>query len=502
MRWLVVDKDMKGMRWTIRMATLLMAFGMVSCDRKAPSPQKPKSVQPLPGSPEEVVLVGEGLRLTMGDYKRCIDVHRIQGHDFSKRALANPRFQRDEIQRCAQTRFLRDYIQKNNIQIIESDRAQALKQLTAKHGVADEAALASKLGISPALIHDEIDDTVLPIAVQRALVADLSESQARQLFNADERRLAVEIARFDNSPTDNEIAAYLEEKHDALTNYLVTHQELLKGPAHVKFVRMGYAVNGDENVDAEALRNAQQLRIWAVQHGLDAALKKCLDDQEKGCMIVNDKDNPWDEARSDENAWAFRMPVGSVSEIGILPVIREIKISLDIIPPAPYDLSDPKVQSLLAHHAMSNTEPAPHLIDVIKPALENQTDSLSGLAEKLGGSYATYQMTLQEISDSGEVQVPEIINLLATMQTEEVGLYSNPILHEEKLYIVHVTDIEIPDAVEFALRQTEWRDRRAADPKLRTVNVWIQNAMPKMTTLNIVPVQTAYGILQANGSIR
>ena len=101
---------------------IIACLGMglvISCGHKQESHEnQPKQSQPvpsvsavtMPGSSEEVVMKAGDLFLTMADYNRCIDVHNLMGRHFSKRALANPRFQRDEVQRCFQTKFLKDYM--------------------------------------------------------------------------------------------------------------------------------------------------------------------------------------------------------------------------------------------------------------------------------------------------------------------------------------------------------------------------------------------------------
>jgi hypothetical protein len=60
----------------------------------------------------------------------------------------------------------------------------------------------------------------------------------------------------------------------------------------------------------------------------------------------------------------------------------------------------------------------------------------------------------------------------------------------------------MPSDADFEAQKEAWKARRMADPGVEIANEWIQENMPRMTSLNIKPIQNIYGILQPNGVIR
>ena len=92
--------------------------------------------------------------------------------------------------------------------------------------------------------------------------------------------------------------------------------------------------------------------------------------------------------------------------------------------------------------------------------------------------------------------------MLSDVKPEEIGLFSNPILENDRLYVFRVLSIRQPSDADYLAHRDEWLKRRSDDPSLEMLNRWLQNKVPSMATQNIVPVQAKYGILQPNGTIR
>ena len=493
---------MKSELITIGMIAGLLCSGMVSCKRsEEPKPDisKNESIpQVQEESHHEVILTGDAGSLTMADYDRCIDVHRIQGNMFSERALANPRFQRDEVMRCFQTKLMQTFLKKQGINISADEHAEAVRRWTNQHEVADEQALAAKLGISLERLHDEINDTILPLVLQKKLVQDLTPSQAREMFNVDMRQISLEIASFDNTPTDSDVDDYLKDNQSDIMKYLSSHQELLNGPPSVSFVRLGYSVE-----DADGQQKTELLRKVVIEQGMDAAITQCRRDQSQGCVVVNDKDNLYTESRNEENVWAFRVPVGSVSEVDKMPERYEIRISTEILPPERYDIKDPIIQKLLTRQVMKDVIPAGHLIFKLRPALDNAKNvDFRQVVESLGGTYQNLSDRLENLERSGGLAGRQITALLKGLKPEEVGLFSDPLVENGRMYVIRVTQMALPSEAEFAENQEQWRIRKSSDIHYPLVNGWLEANMPQMTTLNLEPIQKKYGVLQANGDIK
>ena len=81
-------------------------------------------------------------------------------------------------------------------------------------------------------------------------------------------------------------------------------------------------------------------------------------------------------------------------------------------------------------------------------------------------------------------------------------LYSNPILDDGRVYVFRVAKMELPDAGAFEAHKAEWQTRNVGDKSYSLVISWLSEAIPKMMSLNIKPVQEKYGVLQPNGTIR
>lgn len=498
-------------RWMGILSAVLLLSGLSACQQKTnagmPVEQAPVSAevqesQHLLGSSGEVVMSSDDLKLTMGEYERCIEVHRLMGRPYSKRALANPRFQRDEAQRCFQSKFIREYLKKAGVSSAASDRERLLKAAMERESVQSEQALAEKLQIKPELLAPDVEDALLPLTLQKALISQMPDVEMRKLFDVDFRRYTLELVEFENQLTAAEVDKFLAEKQDVFSNYLGAHQELLKSPPSARFIRMGYTQSGGEE-DFTAQKAAEALRLTAIQKGADAALEACRTDKARGCVVLNDKDNLYSEYRNAKNVWAFRSVVGTVSELIQTPVMDEIWILQSIVPPEPLDIHHPETRHELGRKVMSALEPAPHLIEAIRPELESANPDFKATADKHGGKYQRFDETYYlDLVEKKLISSPRVMEVLAEMRPEESRLFSNPIVDNGRVYIFYVNRLSMPSDADFEAQKEAWKARRMADPGVEIANEWIQKNMPRMTSLNIKPIQNIYGILQPNGVIR
>ena len=495
------------MKYTYFAAGMLVALS-VSCGQKhEPAPVQNDNTAavaakaPQPGSPEEAVMVTDDLTLTMADYDRCIEVHNLMGRHFSKRALANPQFQRDEVQRCFQGKFLKDFMAKNKIVIAPATIEAATAKLLKQNDVADVKALAVKQGIDPDHIQDVIADSVVPFAVQRYIITTMPDDVIRMAYDIDERVINVEVADFDNSPSDEEIDAYLKDNGGSLAEYLRQHQELLSSLPHVSFVRMGYLVDGDET-ESDVMRRWEALRLVAVQQGMDKAIEKCESEKNTGCVILNGKDNPLVEERSESNKWAFRMPEGSVSELDQSPVYRAFRITLRLDGPQPLDLHDVAVQKQIGRRAMIDTVPSLHLMASLRSAFAMPEVDLAAVAKSFDGHYVTAESSFNKIKSQNLVASKKVLGVLNSIKPEEIGLISDPLLENDRLYVFRVLSVRPPSDADYLAHRDEWLNWRSDDPSLEALNSWLQAHIPNMVSQNLVPVQAKYGVLQPNGTIR
>ncbi len=477
----------------------MLVMVLSSCGQKQEKPAPQPTPIPMPGAPEEVVMTSDNLALTMADYDRCIEVHRLMGRHFSKRALANPRFQRDELQRCFQTKFMKDYLSTHHIEISYEARQKATAELLKRNEMASVEALAAKLEIDPAKINDVIEDSMIPLTMQRHLMMSMSDGMMRIAYDDDERVLHLELADFDNTPTDEEVEAYMKNNSEALSEYLGINPSLLSSAPHVHFVRLGYRINGED--DGSTMRHWEALHLLAVQQGMDKAIEKCKAEENSGCVVINDKDNPLVEERNESNVWAFRMPEGSVSNLEKMPDYRAFRITLKLEGPQPLNLHDPVIQKNIARRAMIDTVPSPHLVSQLKQALTPYVN-FKATTEALGGRFVSTASSYYQMGEQKIVTSKKVLRMLQHIKREETGLFSNPIIENDRLYVFRVTSINVTSDEDYRAHRNEWLQRRSDDPSLETLNAWLEQQIPNMASQNLMPIQEKYGILQPNGTIR
>ena len=91
---------------------------------------------------------------------------------------------------------------------------------------------------------------------------------------------------------------------------------------------------------------------------------------------------------------------------------------------------------------------------------------------------------------------------MAEMSDREARLFSNPIVDNGRIYVFYVSNLTPASTDDFANVKARWIDLVANDPAAHNANKWIADQTPRLTTMNIKPIEFEYGILQPNGSIR
>lgn len=490
------------------MAIVAMGLMLASCSRadrpaqeNAPSADAhaPEAAVPQDAS-DAVIVSSDAVRLTLSDYEQCVAVHAFEGQLYSKRALANPRFQHDEIQRCLQMKLMADAIDQSGAEFQASDKQAALRAALVRHNAQSEPELASKIGVKEAELGRIVELSLLMPTLQRVLLSTLSDSIARRMFETDFRRYTVEVADFENTPSPEDVDAWLKTHEEVFSAYIGVHQEVMMAPPHAKFVRMAYGyANASEGLDAARLR-ASELRKTAIR-GLDEALGQCESDA--ACEVLNTRDALYDVERTDELSWAFRMPVGGVSEVIHAQGSEEVWVLQEVVPPQKRNIKDDKDRQYIGAAVMHAVEPSSRLMAVLKPALEAEDADLKSVTEANGGRYRLFkEMTHIELSDKAVMESARVLKALSELHEGETLLYSNPIIDGGRVYVFRVMEISVPKEGAFEAQKEAWQTRKVGDKSYSLVVSWLENAMPNMVSLNIKPVQEKYGVLQPNGMIR
>lgn len=500
MEEIMTCKQFHGKKRLFWMATALGIAMLANACQKTPDKNAEKvEHKMIPGA--EVIMKADGHTMTLDDYHQCIDLHKLQGRQFSKRALANPRFQRDEAQRCFALVYLRDYVKEHHVVPHEGLRDMVLHETYKTLGVETTADVAKKIDVSEEKLESIIQDAMLPRMVERHLLETMPENELLDLFKVDARRYSFKLIDFPNTPTSSEVQEHLAKHEKEIIAYLRSNPRMMSQPPQAHFIRIAFPKDGGEE-DIASFKNAEALRKLAIQEGSSAAIESCQK-QASVCKVVNDADNTHVEPRNDDNAWAFRSPVGSVSEVLTRPVSNEVWILTEIDPPQPYDLTVPSVRHLLTEKVMIETTPAPHILDTIKPLIEAPVPDLKAIAEQNGGRYRSFDdVTYAYIVSEKLVESPEVLRVMAEMSDREARLFSNPIVDNGRIYVFYVSNLTPASTDDFAKVKARWIDLVANDPAAHNANKWIADQTPSLTTMNIKPIEFEYGILQPNGSIR
>ena len=250
-------------RYTLYLLSILAFLSTLAACKKdaAPVPDaQPKMQVPQPGSPDEVVLVTDAIKLTMHDYDRCIDIHRLKGHVLNERVLANPRFQRGEVQLCLQAAYMKHYLKDNHAQVLPVERQTELKNAMERAGVQSEAALADKLGVTGAVLNEIVDDALVPAVMQRVLATQIEGDAAKRHFMRDERKYTIEIADFDNTPDETDVELFMQNAKEKLSAYISSHPEVVMTLPKADFARFAYAIGGDTD-EQHARQYAEALKL-------------------------------------------------------------------------------------------------------------------------------------------------------------------------------------------------------------------------------------------------
>ena len=456
----------------------------------------------MPGSEAEsedpdIVLTSGDIRLTTADYKTCVAAHLLMGQNVSERILANSRFQRDELQRCFQIAVMRRYADEHQIQISSADRQKTLKLAFERNGVQSEAALMQKLSITQQELDRIIDNLNMQSAMQQYLAMNLDEAAAKESFRKDWRRYDVELAGFDNEPTADEVAQFLVDYKDLFSSYLGSHPALLNTSPRAEFVRMAYAKNG------EGQNKAEELQRYAAQNGIAASLDYCRKSASSGCIVLNDESRTHSVERTDNTAWAFRIAVGAVPDVIHSAEYDEVWILQAVHAPEVRNTKEPKTRAWLGAQVMKETTPAPHLLSVLKPALEAKDADFKAVTESNHGEFQEFKdAAYLDLTENKSILSRKVLDVLGGIESHEAMLFSNPIVENGKMYIFRVTRIGEVSDDDFRQHQSEWRQRKASSSSLDLVQLWLEENMPRMSSINIRPIQKEYGILRRDGTIR
>ena len=448
----------------------------------------------------DIVVHSDKFDLTLKDYRRCVATHALEGRYFSKRALANPHFQRDESMRCSQVRFMRDFAEKNNIHATDEDIAKALQEYIAKANVTTKDELAEKIGYPVNDLTHLIEDALLRHTLQRYFVRRLSPDAQRNLFKIDYRRFSVDWLTFNNEISEEVTHKFMEEHSEELATAYSANRKLFMIPPKAEFLRFSFKLNGEDLNDGLAFQDANRLKVEAIRNGEKAAMDMCT--KLEGCEVVNGPDSLYTLERSDKIKWAFRSPLGTVSDVYKEDDSCDILIVKNIIPPQDPDMKNEKTRFEIARKILSNKVPDERILTQLKEKLSLPDVDVRRATKDLGGLYRYVEnVRFMDLVNDDKIPSKIVRDTLKTLTENEIMLFSNPLVENYKIQIFRARAAVTPTDADFDAQKAVWIEEKSNDPSYELVQNWLDSNMPRMTSLNLHPLEDAYGVLQLDGSI-
>ena len=451
-------------------------------------------------SDSQVVVHTEDFDVTLGDYKRCIAGHAIQGYVFSKRALANPNFQREASMRCLQSVLMRRFAEQNQIRASADVIEKKLDEYVANAKLSTVEELAQKLDYPVNRMQELVEDSIRPQTLQRYFAHQIAHDKQHELFMIDYRRFSVDWLTFNNEISEEVAIAFMKEHPQELSAAFETHHARFKTKPKAEFIRFAFSLNGDDLNDGMAFQDANRIRNEAIKNGDHAAMELCK--KTESCNLLNDMANPYVLERTDEIKWAFRSPLGTVSDVLKEDATCEVLIVKNIIPPEEPNLKDEAVRLKIAREILADYIPDIRLIEKLKPLLTDPNCDVRTVTKDNGGLYR-YIENARFMDFANEDKIPSKIvrETLKTVTDNDLMVFSDPLVENGKIQIFRARQAITPTEEEFQAQKSKWLEEKSNDPTTGLVQTWLESNTPRMSSLNINAIQDAYGQLTPNGVI-
>lgn len=477
-------------------------FGFKHTDRPTKTnTNSPEVVEANKTFTDSVVVVHtDNLDVTLGDYKRCIAGHAIQGYVFSKRALANPNFQREASRRCLQSVLMRKFAEQNQIRASQDVIQKKLAEFVAQAKLSNVEELAQKLDYPVTKMNELVEDSLRPQTLQRYFVHQIAHDKQHELFMIDYRRFSVDWLTFNNEISEEVAAAFIQEHPQELSVAFESHHAKFKTKPKAEFIRFAFRLNGDDLNDGMAYQDANRIRNEAIKNGDHAAMELCK--KTESCNLLNDMANPYVLERTDEIKWAFRSPMGTVSDVLKEDASCEVLIVKNILPPEEPNLKDENVRMKIAREILADYIPDVRIINKLQPLLSDPNCDVRTVTKENGGLYR-YIENARFMDFANEDKIPSKIvrDNLKTVTEKDLMLFSDPLVENGKIQIFRARQMTTPTEEEFQAQRDTWLEEKSNDPATGLVQTWLEANTPRMQSLNITAIQDAYGQLTPNGVI-
>lgn len=474
-------------------------LGLGACKRvQEPEAKKVEVAQQSEVDPsQELIISGANTQVLLPDYEVCVHGYALGGKALSERVLSNPRFQRDEAMRCYQRWFSFNYLKAHKQSISPEILQQVLDAALKNNAVSTQAQLAQRLDVSADVLAQALQLSAVYAQLQHFLVESTDQQERAKLFAHAHRRMDIEYACFDNTPNDAEIDHFLHNNRTELMGHYAQNSHMYTTKARVQLQRYAFALKdfGDE---AKAALAAQSFVSQAQDKPSSFAIDLCKSTAScscSGCVAPL-----LFEEQGEHNMWAFTQAVGAFSALQTSADAVFVFRNAGFIPPEPSTL-DSSLEREIATELLLK-KPSESLLAKLKPALEQAAGGdFATQAKTLGGEYyhpqANYYYRLK-----AEGLPLTLWKILGETQSNETGIYSNPIVQDDKLCVFRVISMQNSSVSDYDTLAGSYFKERASDPGLDLVESFLQENAPRLTHLNMQALVRRYGQLQEDGKIQ
>ncbi|MFA5624230.1 MAG: hypothetical protein WC966_04110 [Bradymonadales bacterium] len=482
--------------YIVYIVVLVLVLGVWGCKQKRDAAEGGAAEQAREGAKAgaikgDLVISGGETRVMLRDYEACVLVYALHGRAASERAVANPRFQRDEALRCYQRKFALQYLEREGRALEAAALEHSLQRALAANAVGSKDELLAKLGVDAELLEAALKLDAVFEALQSYLIATMQPGEKDKELAKAHRRFDVEFACFENEANHDEIMHFQQEHRSEVLAHFGKFAAQYNSPALVKLER--YAFNFEIAGGEDAARATAENFIRELPDNKSA---KALCDAVVACRCEG-CDSPLIEQQSESNLWAFRTAQGAFSELVKADADFLLYRSVGFVAPQPRSL-DLELELEIARELL-RAKPLDSLLAKLKEALEVEGEvDLSVKTLELGGEYQHPEKDYYYRLKSAGLP-PMLWRVLGETQRVETMLFSNPIVEDGKLCIFRVLSLQDSSIAEQRRLAASYFEQRAREMDL--VEEFLQNNMPRTSQLNVLPLQRHYGQLQEDGSI-
>ncbi|MGM0556993.1 MAG: hypothetical protein ACQEVA_11490 [Myxococcota bacterium] len=468
-------------------------------------------------TPDTVLAEGGDIEVTMADFERAMSRSlllapkkdgEIQTEVPAER-LAVPNMQISVVRRLLASKVVEQAAEQRGIEATTEEKVAALES---HRKLTEYADLIAERPEKPppelakrGLTVDEIDaiahDIVVREKLQEALLAEISEQDLWEAYQARQNTVKLALSWVRNTPRSATIDAFVREQEQSdsseITQYYQEQQERYRRPTMLEAVIL--APEPGTSADKETLEEAAKRLADEVDYekiadelGLELDEDARLVRQENKEAFGSDVGETGYEMSGPRGAYAWRVTGFEESRETELTsglqrqIAAEILRSRAVVPTAAAKLTKMR-------RAMKGAE-----TNADGQLTDAALEALGETADQLGLEFTvTKDFVLSPRGFIPGVGLAREVSEAAEDLTMDQPLADRPILSREKAYIVRLQDKHTPTRAEFEDVKDDFRERYIAEQRRRIIDRFVAEWEDEHDVqLDVGPVQVKYGVAQ------